>query len=160
MTTPTNQPDVLSFGLCCIAIFCFYSFPMVFFSRLSRATGGWLLTPAEWQAFFPPPWWECDQLPSTLSYLFLYLAMIRRIIFAQLLLTPHFTEQLHTLHIIYCTSFCWVGIIFVTSILQWMQLMMLRLKEMKGFVHSYTAQWKWGSQSFWFQTPFFSHGWK
>ena len=38
MTAPTDQPDVLLFGLCCIAIFCFYSFPMVIFS--------WLLTPA------------------------------------------------------------------------------------------------------------------
>ena len=38
MTTPSNQPNVLLLGLCCIAIFCFYSFPMVIFS--------WLLSPA------------------------------------------------------------------------------------------------------------------
>ena len=43
--TPTNQRDVLSFGLCCIAIFCFYSFPMVIFSLLSQSNR-WLLTPA------------------------------------------------------------------------------------------------------------------
>ena len=36
MMTPTNQPDVLLFGLCCIAIFCFYSFPMAIFSPLSQ----------------------------------------------------------------------------------------------------------------------------
>ena len=37
MMTPTNQPDVLLFGLCCIAIFCLYSFPMVIFSCLSQS---------------------------------------------------------------------------------------------------------------------------
>ena len=37
MMTPTNQPDVLLFGLCCIAIFCLYSFPMVMFSCLSQS---------------------------------------------------------------------------------------------------------------------------
>ena len=44
MTTPTDQPDVLIFGLCCIAIFCFYSFPMVIFSWLSQSNRQ-LLTP-------------------------------------------------------------------------------------------------------------------
>ena len=39
MPTPIDQPDVLLFGLCCIAIFCFYSFPMVIFSRLSQSNG-------------------------------------------------------------------------------------------------------------------------
>ena len=37
MTTPTNQPSVFLLGLCCIAIFCFYSFPMVIFSWLSQS---------------------------------------------------------------------------------------------------------------------------
>ena len=37
MPTPTDQPNVLLFELCCIAIFCFYSFPMVIFSRLSQS---------------------------------------------------------------------------------------------------------------------------
>ena len=37
MTTPSNQPNVLLLGLCCIAIFCFYSFPMVIFSWLSQS---------------------------------------------------------------------------------------------------------------------------
>ena len=37
MTTPTNQPNVFLLGLCCIAIFCFYSFPMVIFSWLSQS---------------------------------------------------------------------------------------------------------------------------
>ena len=32
MTIPTDQPNILLFGLCCIAVFCFYSFPMVTFS--------------------------------------------------------------------------------------------------------------------------------
>lgn len=67
----------------------------------------------------------------------------------------HFTEQLHTLHLSYCTSPCWVGIIFVTSTLQLMQLIILRLKEVKDFAHCHTAQWKWGSQTFWFQIQFF-----
>ena len=37
MTTPTNQPDVLLFRFYCIAIFCFYAFPMVIFSWLSQS---------------------------------------------------------------------------------------------------------------------------
>ena len=37
MTIPTDQPNVLLFGLCCIAVFCFYSFPMVIFSWLSQS---------------------------------------------------------------------------------------------------------------------------
>ena len=46
MTTPTDQPGVLLFGLCCIAVFCFYSFPMVIFSWLSQSNRQ-LLTPAQ-----------------------------------------------------------------------------------------------------------------
>ena len=37
MTTPTNQPEVLLFRLYWIVIFCFYFFPMVFFSWLSQS---------------------------------------------------------------------------------------------------------------------------
>ena len=35
--TPADQPNVLFFGLCCIAVFCVYSFPMVIFSWLSHS---------------------------------------------------------------------------------------------------------------------------
>ena len=45
MMIPTNQPNILLFGLCCIVVFCFYSFPMVIFSWLSQSNRG-LLTPA------------------------------------------------------------------------------------------------------------------
>ena len=33
----TDRPSVLLFGLCCIATFCFYSFPIVIFSWLSQS---------------------------------------------------------------------------------------------------------------------------
>ena len=46
MTTPTDHPGVLLFGLCCIAVFCFYSFPMVIFSWRSQSNRQ-LLTPAQ-----------------------------------------------------------------------------------------------------------------
>ena len=42
---PNNQTDVLLFRLYYFAIFCFYSFPMVFSPWLSQRNRDWLLTP-------------------------------------------------------------------------------------------------------------------
>ena len=42
---PNNQTDVLLFRLDCIAIFCFYSFPMMFFSWLSQRNRGQIINP-------------------------------------------------------------------------------------------------------------------
>ena len=55
MTTPTHQPDVLLFGLCCIAIFCFYSFPMVIFSWLSQSNIWLTINPCNHLQHFRPP---------------------------------------------------------------------------------------------------------
>ena len=61
MPTPTDQPDVLLFGLCCIAIFCFHSFPMVIFSRLSQSNGEGNGTPLQYSCLENPmdggTWW-------------------------------------------------------------------------------------------------------
>ena len=45
MTTSTNHPDVLLFRLYCIAIFCFCSFPMVFFSWLNQSNRQLIINP-------------------------------------------------------------------------------------------------------------------
>ena len=42
---PNNQTDVLLFRLYCIAIVCFYSFPIVFFSWLSQRNRGQIINP-------------------------------------------------------------------------------------------------------------------
>ena len=48
MPTPANQPDVLLLGLCCIAMFCFYSFPMVIFSWLSQSNRRLTINPCSY----------------------------------------------------------------------------------------------------------------
>ena len=48
MTAPTDQPDVLLFGLCCIAVFYFYSFPMVIFSWLSQSNRRLTINPCSY----------------------------------------------------------------------------------------------------------------
>ena len=45
MTTSTNHPDVALFRLYCIAIFCFCSFPMVFFSWLNQSNRQLIINP-------------------------------------------------------------------------------------------------------------------
>ena len=58
MPTPANQPDVLLLGLCCIAIFCFYSFPVVIFSWLSQSNRRLTINPCRCQ-------WDIPQKLST-----------------------------------------------------------------------------------------------
>ena len=48
MPTPANRPDVLLLGLCCIAMFCFYSFPMVIFSWLSQSNRRLTINPCSY----------------------------------------------------------------------------------------------------------------
>ena len=55
MMTPTNQPDVLLFGLCCIAIFCFYFFLMVSFSWLSQSNRWLTINPCNHLQHFRLP---------------------------------------------------------------------------------------------------------
>ena len=73
MTTPTDQPNVLLFGLCCIAMFCFYSFP-VSFSWLSRSNRRLLtlhltLVLARDSQSLSQPWWvrACAVWPLPIS---------------------------------------------------------------------------------------------
>ena len=48
MPTPANQPDVLLFELCCIAMFCVYSFPVVIFSWLSQSNRRLFINPCSY----------------------------------------------------------------------------------------------------------------
>ena len=51
MTTSADQPNVRLFGLCYVAIFCFYSFPMVVFSWLIQSNRWLTITPVACHSF-------------------------------------------------------------------------------------------------------------